>query len=366
MNNNPNNKVDPSFVVIAGMSYIANKLESIDKKLEKKVAYMLSEDAVKAFRAYIEENHSNPRNFKYLLEQFDGRFQGKNVCEITADEVHDFMAARWGAGAASTFNKQKDRLGNFFDFAIKKVKRKGSPSFHNPIELIDKSRKVSDGKQFEYIDVETMKSFLDTFTNLSHWLWATIMMTAGLRVGEVLKLRKMDINGRILTLVRPKSGRSVEVAVVPQLVADVLSEYIEKNCTDERLPLWEGRLRREAKNYLNEMGVDDFHAMKDDPFWKKELNSAMDGMTKKCGRAITSHGKQVGLKLSNHSLRKWTATFYSRHGNTEMQRFVLRHSSVAGEITALEARYIAPLSVVEASAAQSKLLTPALFGGDNE
>lgn len=359
---NRNNKFDTSTLVIAGMSAISQRLDSIDEKLTKRVAFLTTEDAIKAFRAHIDELHRNPRNFRYLLEQFEKRFEGRNICEVTADEVHDFMAARWGAKAASTFNKQRDRLSLFFDFCIKTVRRKGSPSFHNPVELIDKSRKVHTDKQFEYIDIETMKAFLGTFTLSHHWLWTAIMMTAGLRVGEVLKLRPMDVDGRVLTLVRPKSGRATEVAVIPSLVAEVLAEYIDSKCSDERLPIWEGRLQNVARDYLDTYDTDDFHEMKDCQDTKVEFNAAMDGGTKKCGRAVTSHGKQVGLKISNHGLRKFCATFWQRQGRMDMARFVLRHSSVAGEITALEARYIAPIDSMNAIALQDELLSFKLFG----
>jgi len=45
-------------------------------------------------------------------------------------------------------------------------------------------------------------------------------------VGEVLKLRPMDVHDRKLTLRDPKSGKEREHVFIPQKVADRLKEYI--------------------------------------------------------------------------------------------------------------------------------------------
>jgi len=47
-----------------------------------------------------------------------------------------------------------------------------------------------------------------------------------MRVGEVLKLRPRDVNGRKLTLRDTKSGKEREHVFIPQKVADRLKEYI--------------------------------------------------------------------------------------------------------------------------------------------
>ena len=47
-----------------------------------------------------------------------------------------------------------------------------------------------------------------------------------MRVGEVLKLRPMDIKDRKAIIRDPKSGKEAEVAFLPQKVADRLQKYI--------------------------------------------------------------------------------------------------------------------------------------------
>jgi len=55
------------------------------------------------------------------------------------------------------------------------------------------------------------------------------MARGGMRVGEVLKLRAMDVHDRKLTLRDPKSGKDREHVFIPQKVADRLTEYIRDN-----------------------------------------------------------------------------------------------------------------------------------------
>ena len=56
-----------------------------------------------------------------------------------------------------------------------------------------------------------------------------LMARGGMRVGEVLKIRPMDIQDRKLTLAGPKSGKGFEVVFIPQKVADRLKEYVKES-----------------------------------------------------------------------------------------------------------------------------------------
>jgi integrase/recombinase XerD len=56
-----------------------------------------------------------------------------------------------------------------------------------------------------------------------------LMARGGMRVGEVLKIRPIDIQDRKLTLAGPKSGKESEVVFIPQKVADRLKEYVKES-----------------------------------------------------------------------------------------------------------------------------------------
>ena len=210
--------INPIALMIAFMAQSAEKLDVIEEKLEKKVAYLKVDDAVASFRKHIDEDHKKPGNFYYLIEQFGSRFAGKNVALLTANETDDFLTARWGGAAKTTFNKRRDQLSQFFEFCIMELRKGGSPDFHNPVKLV-KKEKVAPAINNSYFEPEALLAMLDHCSEEHHWLWMSILASAGLRVSELLKLRPCDVNGRVLTLIEPKSGRDKEYAVLSELLA---------------------------------------------------------------------------------------------------------------------------------------------------
>ena len=55
-----------------------------------------------------------------------------------------------------------------------------------------------------------------------------LMDRGGMRVGEVLKIRPIDVQDRKITLPDPKSSKESEIVFIPQKVADRLKEYIKE------------------------------------------------------------------------------------------------------------------------------------------
>jgi len=121
-----------------------------------------------------------------------------------------------------------------------------------------------------------------------------LMARGGMRVGEVLKLRAMDVHDRKLTLRDPKSGKDREHVFIPQKVADRLKEYVRDKGIqpDERIfPL----------SY-----------------------EATRNMVKKAG-------DRVGSRLRPHDLRRHAATYASRSGVPIeiVSKVILRHANLS-------------------------------------
>jgi len=115
-----------------------------------------------------------------------------------------------------------------------------------------------------------------------------------MRIGEVLKLRVMDVEDCKLFLLNPKSGRQNEVVYIPKKVADRLKEYIRSNniSANERIfPLGYTRARQ---------------------------------IVKKAGR-------KIGVEISPHDLRRHAATFASRSGVPIeiVSKIILRHANLS-------------------------------------
>ena len=135
-----------------------------------------------------------------------------------------------------------------------------------------------------------------------------LMARGGMRVGEVLKIRAMDIQDRKLTLAGPKSGKESEVVFIPQKVADRLKEYVKESGA--------GLEQRVFPMSYNAARI----------------------MVRKAGRL-------VGIHLRPHDLRRHAATFASRSGTPIeiVSKVIMRHAHLSttqrylGKVTDVEA-----------------------------
>ena len=68
-------------------------------------------------------------------------------------------------------------------------------------------------------------------------LMLELMARGGMRIGEVLKITRGDIQECSLTIHNPKSGRPEETVYVPRKILVRLSEYVKVNnlSTDDRI-----------------------------------------------------------------------------------------------------------------------------------
>jgi integrase len=234
------------------------------------------------------------------------RFKGRNIAEITSDEIEIFIAQNWPDGKSGTLKQRKIQLRVFLNWVILYLKKRGAAPFQNPCELLEPV--AHQMERPEFIPVERMREFIMSGTCFTHKMIFGILATAGLRISELLTLRKRDISGRVLTLRYPKSGLKEEKAVIPQKLAVELKFYLRNHAEEQKVIS------------LSEKAV--FNAVK-------------------------NHGLCSGLDLNPHALRKWCASYWERKGEEGMVNYVLRHNSAK-----LRDRYVAPLSIEEVMSKQ--------------
>lgn len=308
--------------IMTALAVLKRDLETVKGQLHKETPILLTEAAVEGFTAYLKENSKSntARSFEYPLKRFLEAFPGENVATISPARLQEFLAKNWGSCKRSVLKQSFAKLKWFYGWCVKYVQIQGMPPFLNPCDLIE----VKDAPPVErpdFIPVEKMKEFLATATDETHWILFAIMASAGLRISEAIGdpragkvgLRKEDVNGRILTIRNPKSGREKELAIIPGAVAERLAEYIER------------------------------HTGEGERVFKIGYSTVYD--------VITTHAGWVGINLKPHDLRKWAATFWSRVDEYAMTNFVLRHSSTKIDstmlVSSLGGRYVAPLSIEE-------------------
>jgi len=121
-----------------------------------------------------------------------------------------------------------------------------------------------------------------------------LMARGGMRIGEVLKLQFIDIQGRKLILKDPKSGKGQEVVFIPPKVADRLREYTRQKCKNPKDRIYP--ISYEAARIM-----------------------------------VLRAGKMVGIHLRPHDLRRHDATYASRFGVPIeiISKIILRHANLS-------------------------------------
>ena len=135
-----------------------------------------------------------------------------------------------------------------------------------------------------------------------------LMARGGMRVGEVLKLRVIDVEERKLRIKDPKSGRQYEFVFIPQKVADRLKSYIQSK---------------------------DLHSE------QRLFSLGYSGARE----IVKNAGEAVGIRLRPHDLRRHAATYASRAGAPLeiVSKVILRHANLS-----TTQRYLGKVSDTEA------------------
>jgi len=175
-------------------------------------------------------------------------------------------------------------------------------------QMLRKLFRNSKGIQWTILEKETIDEMIFKTTNVRNRLILELMARGGMRVGEVIKIRPIDVENRKIILHDPKSGREAEVVYIPQKIAERLREYIRTKNIDSNqriFPLTYGGAREIVK------------------------------------RA----GELVGIKLKSHDLRRHAATYASRSGTPIeiVSKVILRHTNLS-----TTQRYLGRVSETEA------------------
>jgi len=139
-------------------------------------------------------------------------------------------------------------------------------------------------------------------------LMLELMARGGMRISEVLGLTPNDVKDRKLVIRDPKSGKELEVAYIPQKIADRLKEYINEKDLEPGERIFP--IGYEAARVI-----------------------------------VIKAGKKVGIRLRPHDLRRHSATYASRSGVPIeiVSKIILRHSNLS-----VTQRYLGKVSDTEA------------------
>jgi integrase len=231
------------------------------------------------------------KSYGHLFRNLEALLGDTTLSSVSSQDLYQFLLLLTEGLARSTARLRYAQLKALFNFVIE---RSGTPMV-NPCSdsLLSKTFRAPRMKQREIIGREVVDELIYRCLKTRNRLILELQARCGLRIGEVLNLRTSDVNGRRLTLRRPKSGRDEESAFMPETLAGRLKTYAE------------------ARNVLP-----------DDRLFPISYSTARS--------FIKKLGEDMNVKIRPHDLRRHSATYASRNGVPleVVSKVILRHQDL--------------------------------------
>lgn len=227
-----------------------------------------------------------------MIEPFCEEFGDRLIGKVTMDETLSFLNRLTMGNRPYTKRIRYSQLSCFFNFIHNNIQ----PDSINPCDtpMIRKLYRHKVTTKWEIIEKDVIDEIIFRTTRVRDRLILELMARGGMRIGEVLKLRKKDHQDQKLVLQSPKSGEEHEIVFIPQKVADRLREYVLEAC-------------------------------------KKSEDRIFPISYEAARLVVIKAGKLVGIHLRPHDLRRHAATYASRSGVPIeiVSKVILRHSNLA-------------------------------------
>ena len=154
-------------------------------------------------------------------------FGDKSIENLTPENILKFLTENSENQKQSTKQLKYTLLKSFFNFTI----ATSDLNISNPTEasVFKKLFRIAKGRPGTILEKDIIDEVIFKTEKPRNRLMVELMARGGMRIGEVLKLRVMDIEERKLRIKDPKSGRQYEFVFIPQKVADRLKSYIQSN-----------------------------------------------------------------------------------------------------------------------------------------
>lgn len=166
--------------------------------------------------------------YKFVIGKFCQRFTTKEVSQLSFYELEDWMieqgeqpSAKGKPKAPSTINTERAIIRGFLRYC----RNSGDELQFDPAHLTNMKTKT---KRKQALQPEEIIRVANTIPYDKFRLCTLVMFFAGLRVGEVIRLRVRHVDGRTL-LIEDSKSQEPRPAFIPKDLADELHEYIRIN-----------------------------------------------------------------------------------------------------------------------------------------
>ena len=160
------------------------------------------------------------KNYDFLFTRFTYEFSERELDTISPDEILSFLTRITEGGKQTTKRNRYSSLKAFFNY----IKNSIDLEMHDPCDtpILRKVFKNSRPQQWKIIEKDLIDEIIFKIEKPRNRIMLELMARAGMRIGEVLKIRSDDIEDRKINLPDPKSGKESEVVFIPQKIADRL------------------------------------------------------------------------------------------------------------------------------------------------
>jgi integrase len=254
---------------------------------------MTLHEAIALFREH-QKNSARDKtreSYSHLLKNLE-TLLGDHALEcIGSQDLYQFLILLTEGRAKNTARLRYAQLKAFFTFFIERT----HAALKNPCDdpLLAKTFRAPRMKQRAIIGREVIDEIIYRCHSARDRLILELQARCGMRIGEVLRLKASDVNGRRLTIRRPKSGRDEESAFMPETLAERLRAYLD---------------------------TQNLHA-------EQRLFPISYSTARSC---IKKLGEDLHLKVRPHDLRRHSATYASRNGVPleVISKVLLRHQDL--------------------------------------
>ena len=254
---------------------------------------MTLHEAIELFREH-QKNSARDKtreSYSHLLKNLE-TLLGDHALEcIGSQDLYQFLILLTEGRAKNTARLRYAQLKAFFTFFIERT----HAALKNPCDdpLLAKTFRAPRIKQRAIIGREVIDEIIYRCHSARDRLILELQARCGMRIGELLRLKASDVNGRRLTIRRPKSGRDEESAFMPETLAERLRAYLD---------------------------TQNLHA-------EQRLFPISYSTARSC---IKKLGEDLHLKIRPHDLRRHSATYASRNGVPleVISKVLLRHQDL--------------------------------------
>jgi len=156
-------------------------------------------------------------SYGHLFRNMEALLGDAALVDISSQDLYQFLLLLTEGRARTTARLRYAQLKSFFNFMIERTHASMTNPCNDP--LLSKTFRAPRMKQREIIGREVIDEIIYRCRKARDRLILELQARCGMRIGEVLGLRASDVNGRRLTIRRPKSGRDEESAFMPETVA---------------------------------------------------------------------------------------------------------------------------------------------------